>query len=93
MCDIVNIDDYRNNNELDNGYIQFFDHVHKLTGVPTTLADVVKTFYYSLRYVESNLTALNVISAMNCNDESQIAPIKESILSYLHEIQQDIENI
>ena len=74
MGDIINLKDYKESAVLEEEYLKFLTHVNKFVGIPTTIPELAKTFYFTLRYLEGSVNCLDMLSI----SQNIIPPLTDS---------------
>ena len=91
MGNVVSLDDYRKSNELEEEYLKFLSHVNKFNKIPTDIPELMKCFYFTLRYLEGTVNCFEILSIIKGLDDSQIQDIKVNVGTYLESILQDLK--
>ena len=82
MGDIINLKDYKESAVLEEEYLKFLTHVNKFVGIPTTIPELAKTFYFTLRYLEGSVNCLDMLSILTTQPEQQIQEMKKMVRNY-----------
>lgn len=88
---VINLNEYRESKQLENDYLKFLTYVNKYTGIPITLAQLVRVFFLNLRWLEGTVNCLSVLSIVSINDK-EIEETKTMVIDYLNKIIEDIKN-
>lgn len=91
MGDIINLKDYKESAVLEEEYLKFLTHVNKFVGIPTTIPELAKTFYFTLRYLEGSVNCLDMLSILTTQPEQQIQEMKKMVRNYLEGLSEDLQ--
>lgn len=91
MGTVVSLDEYRKGNELEEEYLKFLSHVNKFVGIPKTLPECIKAFYFILRYLEGNVNCFSILSVLGFLSYKEVAENKKMLIDYLQKILDDIK--
>lgn len=90
MADIINLDDFRKSNELEEEYLKFLTHTNKFVKVPTNIPELARCFYFTLRYLEGNINAFDILTILKPLPENEVAELKEMLVKYLTGLLEDL---
>lgn len=91
MSKVVNLDDYRKSNELEEEYLKFLTHVNKFVGIPTSVPELSKAFYFILRYMEGTINCFETLSILKPMPEQQMEEMRNMVITYLQGLTQDLQ--
>ena len=86
MGDLVNLDEYRQSNEMEKEYLKFLTYTNKYLHIPTDVPDLIRCFYFTLRYLEGTVNALDILSMVKPLPEKEIEELKAHVIEQLDEI-------
>lgn len=93
MGEVISLDAYRESNVLEEDYQKFLTHVNKFNGIPTTTADLARTFYFILRYLEGTVNCFSILSLLHPMPEKEMYEMKQMVLDYINGIKSDLETL
>lgn len=88
---VINLEDYRKSNEMEEDYLKFLSHVNKFMKVPTTIPETVRAFYFTLRYLEGTINAFSILSIIKYMPEEQITEVKNMVINYMSSLIDDLK--
>lgn len=91
MGKVINLEEYRQSNKLEDEYQEFYSHVRKYLKLPTTVPEMIKSFYFTLRYLEGTINAFDVLTLAKRVPEEQIEEMRVMITSELDRIANDLK--
>lgn len=90
MAEIINLDDFRKANEIEEDYLKFLTHVNKFVKIPTNIPELSRCFYFILRYLEGTVNALEILSVIKNLPENEVYELKNQIIKYLDGLSADL---
>ena len=87
MAKLISIDEV---DKLEEEYQEFYSHVVKYLHVPVSASDIIKNFYFTLRYLEGTVNAFDIIASVSRLPEEDISDIKNMVSGYIQSILNDI---
>lgn len=90
MGELVSLEEYRKSNSLEEEYLKFLSHVNKFNKVPTDIPELMKCFYFTLRYLEGTVNCFEILSVIKGLRDEQIQDIKVNVGNYLESILHDL---
>lgn len=91
MNKVVNLDDYRKSNQLEEEYLKFLTHVNKFVGIPTNVCELTKAFYFILRYMEGTINCFETLSILKPMPEKEMNEMRQMVVNYLNGLSQDLQ--
>lgn len=91
MGDLVNLDEYRQSNEMEKEYLKFLTYINKYLHIPTDVPELMKCFYFILRYLEGTVNAFEILSVVKRLPQDKVDEMRSMVLSYMDKIQRDLE--
>ena len=97
MTNILDFTAYKNNKQLsdklEESYLSFLSNVNKLVGVPSSVEDCAKVFYFIMRYFEGTLNCLSVLSLLKLKTDPKMSyELKQHLITWLEGILNDLKN-
>lgn len=91
MGDLINLEEYRQSNEMEKEYLKFLTHINKYLHIPTDVPELMKCFYFILRYLEGTVNAFEILSVVKRLPQDKVDEMRSMVLSYMDKIQSDLE--
>jgi len=91
MGEVVSLDAFRNNNKLEEEYLQFLSHVNKFVKIPTNIPELAKCFYFTLRYLEGNINCFTILSLIKNMPPEDVEDLRTQIITYLDGLSNDLQ--
>ena len=91
MGKVINLDDYRQSAKLEDEYQQYYSHVRQYLKLPTSIPELIKSFYFTLRYLEGTVNAFDVLTLAKRVPEEDIDEMRVMITSELDRIANDLK--
>lgn len=91
LGDLINLEEYRQSNELEQEYLKFLTYINKYLHVPTDVPELVKCFYFILRYLEGTVNAFEILSVVKRLPPQQVDEMRNMVMGYMDKIIRDME--
>lgn len=91
MGKILNLEAYRQSDKIEDEYQEFYSHVRKYLKLPTTVPEMIKSFYFTVRYLEGTINAFDVLTLAKRIPEDQIDDMRVMITSELDRLANDLK--
>lgn len=91
MGKIINLEAYRQSDKIEDEYQEFYSHVRKYLKLPTTVPEMIKSFYFTVRYLEGTINAFDVLTLAKRVPEDQIDEMRVMITSELDRLANDLK--
>lgn len=91
MGKIINLEAYRQSDKIEDEYQEFYSHVRKYLKLPTTVPEMIKSFYFTVRYLEGTINAFDVLTLAKRVPEDQIDDMRVMITSELDRLANDLK--
>ena len=72
-------------------YLDFFTNMQKILGTPTDSRELRKAFDYLLTYLESTVDCFEILSTVKPMDPMEMEHLKQSVVSRLQEISNELQ--
>lgn len=82
----VDLNTWRQCSDIEEDYLKFLSHINKYLRVPTDVPDLTRCFYFTLRYLEGTVNALDILSMVKPLPEKEIEELKAHVIEQLDEI-------
>lgn len=76
---------------MEQEYLKFLTHINKYLHVPTDVPELIKSFYFVLRYLEGTVNAFEILSVVKRLPQDKVDEMRSMVLSYMDKIQRDLE--
>lgn len=90
MGEAVNLDEWRKMNNMEEDYLKYLTHVNKFLHVPTDVPDLIRCFYFTLRYLDGTVNAFEILSLVKQLPEEETTKMKEMVVDYLDSIKNQL---
>lgn len=93
MGDLVKLEDYRQSNKLEEEYLQFLSHINKFMKIPTSIGEMARAFYFTLRYLEGTVNGLAILSLIKSMPQDELEEMKVMVTEYMDRLSADLKQI
>lgn len=91
MGKVVNLDDFRKSNELEDEYLKFLSHVNKFVKIPTNIPELSRAFYFILRYLEGTINCFEILSVIKNLPQDEVSQLRQHLTAYLEGLSDDLQ--
>lgn len=91
MGDVVDIEIYKKSKDIESDYLEFLSHVNKYISTPTTVGELARAFYLSLRYLQGTVNAMGILSMISPVPTTEFEEMKQMVTSYLNQLSEDVQ--
>ena len=83
---VVDLATWKQCKNVEEDYLSFLTYINKYLKPPTSMPDLIRTFYFTLRYLEGTVNALDILSLIKNLPEDQVETLKSHVINMLDEI-------
>lgn len=91
MGTIIDLNEYRKCNDIEEDYNKFLTAVHKTIGVPTSYPDLVKTFSFLISYLEGTINAFDIITLVKRVPEHYTDELRNQVIKHLEGLIEELK--
>jgi hypothetical protein len=86
MGDIIDLNEYRKMTNVDSDYEKFITAVNKAVGIPTSFNEIIRSFYFGLRYLDGTINCFEILSMVNSFPPEHVEQLKKLVSDWVEEI-------
>lgn len=83
---VVDLKTWKQCSDIEEDYLNFLSHINKYLRVPTDIPDLTRSFYFTIRYLEGTVNALDILSMVKPLPEKELEELKTHVIEQLDEI-------
>lgn len=92
MGKIINLNEYKDSKKIEDDYLKFLSYVNKYMKIPTNLPELVRCFYFILRYLEGTVNCFSILSVIKNIPDKEVEETRNMVINYLEDIINDLKH-